>query len=197
LPGEAGTPATALGGEPGTEVGDPTVDALLARLERAGTQVFTASYRVTRKLGPVETSARVVQLPPQRAVTIGDVRFLVLGGGTQTCRVSDRVCEEGTLEQRASDTGVTSVFFADAPARALRVAWSRRAGEVTASQRTIAGAPVDCVNIPLAGPTAQGVEVYCVTDLGPVALWDAGDKKVELTVLEPAADPAELAPLNP
>src|SRR5262245_34793394 len=68
--------AAALGGAPRTPSGDAGADRVLSLLESVADGPFTATYHVTRKLGPNETNATVVQDGSQLAVTVGDVRFL-------------------------------------------------------------------------------------------------------------------------
>ncbi len=125
----------ALGGQAGTPTGNVAVDTVLQQLERTDQPTFTAGYDITRKLGPNSTDGLVVQDEDDTSITVGDVRFLQ-GTESSTCDLSEQTCEEGTLDARISDYSVGSGFYADAPARALRVAFERRSGEPTASQAT-------------------------------------------------------------
>jgi len=108
---------------------------VLALLESDTTEPFTATYQVTRKLGPNTTTATVVQDGDRRSVTVGDVRFLHTEQDA-TCVLSTRVCEPGVQDARISDYSIGSAFWADGPARALRVAMTRRAGAPVASTQT-------------------------------------------------------------
>ena len=65
-----------LGGAPGTPSGDAGADGVLSLLEGTDGATFTATYHITRKLGPQETDATVVQAGDTRSITVGDVRFL-------------------------------------------------------------------------------------------------------------------------
>lgn len=168
--------AAALGGAPGTPSGDAGADRVLALLESDTTEPFTATYQVTRKLGPNTTTATVVQDGDRRSVTVGDVRFLHTEQDA-TCVLSTRVCEPGVQDARISDYSIGSAFWADGPARALRVAMTRRAGAPVASTQTIAGQDAQCVDVPV----GAGVEHYCATPAGPVARWDTAAVNVELT----------------
>jgi hypothetical protein len=172
----------ALGGEPGTSVGDAAVDGILTVLEQADGPGFAAKYHITRRLGPVDTDASVTRQDDKVSVTVRDVLFQ-LGDHPKTCTVSSSDCQDGVIEQRISDTGVGSTFWSTAPARALRVTYTRKSGPPTPSTATIAGVSVQCVDIPVGG----GTERYCVTPLGPIALWDTADKRVELTELRDSA----------
>jgi len=80
---------------------------------------------------------------------------------------------------------VGSAFWAGGPARALRVALTRRSGPPVASTQDVAGQSAQCVDVPV----GAGVEHYCASSLGPVARWDTAAVAVELTGLSPAADP--------
>jgi hypothetical protein len=180
---------TPLGGAAGEPVGDAAVDAVLTRLEGAPATPFTARYALLRRLGPLEASGTVVADGATVSTTVGDVRF-VSGDDARTCRVSTGSCEDGLLDQRISDTGVGSAFWAGGPARALRVSFLRRSGPPAPSSTLLAGRTVQCVDVPV-GP---GVETYCAADEGVVALWDTADKRVELTELTGTADPAAFTP---
>lgn len=180
-----------MGGPVGSPVGDAGVDAVLALLE--GTEgvdgPFTARYQVTRKLGPNTTDATVVRSDGTTSVTVGDIRFFDADRDL-TCRLSTETCENGILDARISDYSVGSAFWGTGPARALRVAYTRRSGEPSPSSLEVGGRPATCVDVPV-GP---GVERYCASDLGPVALWDTAGLEVRLTSLQDAADGAALTP---
>jgi hypothetical protein len=176
--------AAALGGEPGTPSGDAGADRVLGLLEAVGDGPFTATYHITRKLGPNETNAMVVQDGDKRSITVGDVRFLHTDQDV-TCVISRKACEPGTLDARISDYSVGSAFWASGPARALRVALTRRSGPSVPSTQTVAGQEAQCVDVPV----GAGVEHYCATPGGPVARWDTAAVAVELTGF---ADSAEL-----
>ncbi len=171
-----GAPVDAPLGTSGQPTGDPQVDALLARLDATGERTFTATYRIVRRLGPLETEATVVQAPPRLSVTVDGVRFLRTAGGDLTCDLAAGTCEPGILDQRISDFMIGSRFFADGPAAALRVAMSRRSGAPEFSQEQVAGLTVDCVRVPV-GP---GSDTTCVTPDGPIARLDTAALKVEL-----------------
>jgi hypothetical protein len=176
-------PAAALGGAPGTPSGDAGADRVLALLEGVSTDPFTASYQVTRKLGPNVTTATVVQDGDRRSTTVGDVRFLHTEQDA-TCVLSTKVCEPGIQDARISDYSIGSAFWADGPARALRVAMTRRNGASVASTQTIAGQEAQCVDVPV----GAGVEHYCATPTGPIARWDTAAINVELTGFDTATD---------
>ena len=176
-------PAAALGGAPGTPSGDAGADRVLALLEAVSNEPFTATYQVTRKLGPNVTTATVVQDGDRRSITVGDVRFLHTDHDA-TCVLSTRVCEPGVQDARISDYSIGSAFWADGPARALRVAMTRRAGPPVASTQPIAGVDAQCVDVPV----GAGVEHYCATPVGAVARWDTAAVDVELSTFAAAPD---------
>jgi hypothetical protein len=178
-------PPEAVGGVPGTSTSDRNADAVLALLEGDGAPAFTATYSITRKLGPNQTAGTVVKDGSSLSVTVGDVRFLS-GAKTETCSVSSGRCQDGTLDARISDYSIASSFWAGGPARALRVAVSRRAGPTVGSTQTIAGLPATCVDVPV----GAGVEHYCAVAAGAVARWDTAAVTVDLTALRPTSDPA-------
>jgi hypothetical protein len=175
--------AAALGGAPGTPSGDAGADRVLALLEAVGNGPFTASYQVTRKLGPNVTTATVVQESDRRSITVGDVRFLHTDQDV-TCKLSTQACEPGVQDARISDYSIGSTFWADGPARALRVSMTRRAGAPVASTQTIGGQDAQCVDVPV----GAGVEHYCATPAGPVARWDTAAVTVELTAFTATPD---------
>jgi hypothetical protein len=172
-----------LGGAPGTPSGDAGADGVLGLLEGTNGATFTATYHITRKLGPEETDATVVQDGDTRSITVGDVRFLHTSQDV-TCSLSSEDCQPGTLDARISDYSVGSAFWAGGPARALRVAMTRRSGPPVASTQDVAGQSAQCVDVPV----GAGVEHYCATTLGPIARWDTAAVAVELTGLSPTPD---------
>jgi hypothetical protein len=176
--------AAALGGAPGTPSGDAAADRVLGLLEAVGDGPFTATYQVTRKLGPNVTSGTVVQDGDRRSVTVGDVRFLHTEQDA-TCILSTKACEPGIQDARISDYSIGSAFWAEAPARALRVSMTRRAGAPVASTQTIAGQESKCADVPV----GTGVEHYCATAAGPIARWDTAAVNVELTAFDGTPDP--------
>jgi hypothetical protein len=191
---EAPSSAAVLGGGTGTPSGDAGADGVLRLLEAIPPGDFTATYHITRKLGPNETTGTVVQDGEDRSVTVGDVRFLHTSGD-QTCSVSAQTCAPGTLDARISDFSIGSTFWGAGPARALRVALTRRSGPPVASTQTVAGEKAQCVDVPVGG----GVEHYCATDLGPIARWDTAALSIELTgfTANADADAGAFAPAAP
>lgn len=176
----ATTVSPGLGGESGQPVGDAGVDDVLARLERPMDQSFTATYDVTRKLGARTATAVVSRGPLAISVTIGDVRY-VRADTDHTCVLSTSSCEDTVNEARVSDLGLSSTFWRDAPARALRVSYGRRSAPPTASTVTLAGQPAACVAVPV----GAGVETYCALATGALARLDTAYATVELSAYEP------------
>lgn len=168
------------GGVTGQPVGDASVDAVLTRLEQPMAQSFTATFAVTRKLGAKQAEAVVSRGPLAISVTIGDVRY-VRADTDHTCLLTEARCEDSINEARVSDLGLSSTFWRDAPARALRVAYGRRAAPVTGSTATIAGQDAACVAVAV----GQGTETYCALAAGTIARLDTAYATVELTAYEP------------
>jgi hypothetical protein len=179
---------TQLGGAVGTPSGDAGADSVLKLLEGADASTFTANYQITRKLGPQSTGATVVQQDGTRSITVGDVRFLHTDHDV-TCSLTQDACEPGTLDARISDYSVGSAFWAGGPARALRVALTRRSGPPVASTQAVAGQSARCIDVPV----GAGVEHYCATSLGPIARWDTAAVQVELTAFSPTPDTTAFA----
>jgi hypothetical protein len=169
-------------------VGDAAVDAVLAKLEQPGAPGLTLKYHLVRRLGPLEADAIVVRDGATTSVTMGDVR-VVRQASPVTCDLTAASCKGGIDERRFAELGVSSEFWAASPARALRVTYGRRSGPATPSTQTIAGLQAQCVDIPV----APGVERYCVSPLGAIALWDTADKHVELLEQRDSPDVALLA----
>ena len=175
--------ANTLSTEP-TGIAD--VDRVLARLDAVGGETFTADYTITRKLGPVERAATVVSQPPRTTVRVGDVALYDDDSPDQTCDLRAGTCEDGLLDQRISDLGVSARFYGPAPAQQLRVAVARESSAPSVDTTEVAGIGADCLHVPVGG----GVETYCVTVNGLIALLDTAAVHIELTSLTPAVDPA-------
>ncbi len=175
-------PVDTLSREP---TGIVDVDRVLARLDAVDSQTFTASYAIRRKLGDLERSASVVQSPPHTVVKVGDVA-LYSDPPPQTCDTATSTCEDGLLEQRISDTGVSSRFYGPAMAQQLRVAVGRESSAPTLDTAQIAGVGSECLHVAVGG----GEETYCVTGEGLLALLDTAAVHIELTSFSPSADPS-------
>jgi hypothetical protein len=172
----------------GATTGDPAADAVLALLDAAPQRRFTARYAVFRPLGAVTSSALVVHDLDVAVVEVADVRF-VLGATARTC-VAGR-CEDGVNDARVSDRlPMGAAFFAERPARALRVSVARRAGPVVASSATVAGRPATCATVPVLG----GTERYCASDLGAVAVVERADVRITAEDLTDTVDRTRLGP---
>jgi hypothetical protein len=171
----------------GAPTGDAAADAVLALLDAAEGQRFTARYDLVRPLGEVTSTGTVVHDLDAAVVTVGDVRFF-FGAAPRTC--VGTACEDGIQDARVSDRlPMGAAFFAERPARVLRVSVGRRAGPTVASDTTVAGRPATCVTVPVLG----GTERYCATDLGAVAIVERADVRITLRSIEPTVDQAALA----
>lgn len=168
-----------LGGNSGEPTGDAAVDAVLGPLEAPLTSSFTLDYSILRKLGNTTATATVSRGPMATSVTINDIRFL-RSADDHTCVLSTKQCENEINDARISDLGISSSFWRDAPARALRVTYSRRAAPPTASDTTIGGQPARCVDVPV----GTGTEHYCSLANGAMARWETAYHDIELTTFD-------------
>jgi hypothetical protein len=179
-PSLSDTTSGQLGGDAGSPTGADDVDAVLADLEAPMANSFTATYAITRKLGATSATAVVSRGPAATSVTIGDVRFL-RADTDHTCVLSTKQCDSTINDARISDLGISSSFWRDAPARALRVTYSRRASPATKVDTTVAGQSAHCVDVAV----GIGTEHYCSLATGAIARWDTAYLTVELTGYEP------------
>lgn len=175
--------------EGATSTGDPAADAVLSRLDAVGESTFTADYTVLTRFGSITTPVTVVQAgPARRAVTVGDVRFIVDGPQTATCDLVTVTCSPTIDVARISDVQLTPDFYAASAATRLRRDTELRAARTRAAAETIAGQPATCVVVPV----TDGDSTYCALDSGPLARLDAADLSIELTRYRPRADEAQL-----
>lgn len=175
----------------GALTGDPYVDAVLERLDAVTTGPATATYAVLRKYGPAEFAATVSLANGQRAITLGNAKYLQTDTIVQTCALdASRPCMTGLDKAASSDVGLTLDFYAADTARRLRRDAAAKTGPTTPRSETIAGQASTCVEVPLAGGTA----VYCALDSGLLAKLDDGDVLVTLTLYAPSVDLAVFVP---
>jgi hypothetical protein len=176
-------PVDSLSREP-TGIAD--VDRVLARLDAVGGETFTADYTITRKLGPVERAATVVSQPPRTTVRVGDIALYDDDNPDQTCDLAAGTCEDGLLDQRISDVGVGARFYGPATAQQLRVAVARESSKPTVDTTQVAGVGAECLPVPVGG----GIETYCVTGDGLIAMLDTAAVHIEMTSFTPDVDPS-------
>src|SRR5262249_19169464 len=120
--------------------------------------------------------------PPRTVVQIGDVA-LFTDDPQQTCNTATNTCENGLLEQRISDVGISSKFYGPATAQQLRVAVGRESSPPTVDTKEVGGLSAECLHVPVGG----GTETYCVSADGVVALLDTAAEHIELTSYSPEA----------
>jgi hypothetical protein len=165
--------------------GDSAVDAVLSRLDKTRTAVFTVDYDIRVRFGNTDHTATVVQSSPaRRSVTVGHVRFIVDNSDTATCDLDSGACSDTIDAARISDTQLAPDFFATSAAVRLRRHAAARVGPTVASTATIAGQPATCVAVPVTNAT----ETYCALDGGPLARLDAPDVSIEMTSWSPTPD---------
>ena len=170
--------------------GDAATDAVLERLDRASTAVFSVEYEVLTRFGGATRAAAVVQAGPvRRSITVGPIRFLFEANDPAPCDLAAAVCTPSIDAARISDSQLSPDFYASSTATRLRRDAAARVGDTAASTVEIAGQPAGCVTIPLTSRT----ETYCALDVGPVARLDAADVHIELTAYSPTPDEAKFA----
>lgn len=171
--------------------GDAAADAVIDLLALAPTATFSASYTIkTTQQPPATAEASVVQDGPfDRAVSIGDVEFVVSRDGSATCEATTGACVESVLEQRLSTwPGVTSDFYGLSQANRVGTDTRVRVDPSVASTEAIAGQTATCVTIPVAATAST----YCALDSGVLARLETADLRIELTsYLGDSADRAE------
>ena len=165
--------------------GDPSIDAVLERLDRVGLEHFTVDYTVLTRLGGKESTATVVQADnSRRSITINDVRFLDGSGTAATCNLVTAECEAIINDARVSDVQITHDFYGSSFARRLRVDAGRSLSPARGYTDTIAGQPATCADVAVSG----GTKTYCALDSGPLARYDGNDVVIELIAADPTPD---------
>lgn len=158
--------------------GDPAVDAVLTRLDKSRTAVFTVDYDILVRFGGAHHTATVVQSgPARRSITVGEIRFIVDNSDTATCDLARGECSDTIDAARISDTQLAPDFFATSAAVRLRRHAAARTGPTVASTATIAGQQATCVAVPVSTAT----ETYCALDVGPLVRLDGPDVDIEMT----------------
>jgi len=171
---------------PAVPTGNPAVDTVLSRLDSADTAQFTAAFQIDTKFGTLRSTAEVTQAAGRRlSVTVQNdavyARYVADGADERTCNLTTAECETGLNDARISNTQLSHRFYAPSFATRLRISADRRIGEPVASQRTVAGQPAECVDVPVAG----GIETYCALESGVLAYFEGADVTVELTAYSP------------
>lgn len=171
---------------PGTTTGDPSIDAVLNKIDAVTEGPATAAYSILTKYGNVTRPGLVVLDPGSRSITVGNVRFIQTPERAATCTEDgSQPCIDALDLQRISDTGVTFDFYGADTAKRIRRDAEAKIGPAVLHTDTIAGQSATCVDVPLPGGTA----VYCALDNGVVAKLDDGDVLVTLTLYGGVVDP--------
>jgi hypothetical protein len=171
------------------ETGDPAVDAVLDRLDAVQGSVFTAEYEIRGANGD-QARATVVQADGgRRAITVGDVRYVLDGEEGITCNLSTSECEATVNDRRISNLQLTHDFYAPAFATRLRVDANRRIHDPTSSTERIGRRKATCVVVPVSG----GEKTYCALDAGPLARYVGPDVDIELVRFSPRPDESQFA----
>jgi hypothetical protein len=174
-----------------TAVSDPAIAAVLAKLDTATDDAYTATYSILLRFGSVTTAATVAQTTAQtRSITIGTVRYLDQGGLQQTCDVTTAVCSDGLDDSKISNAVPSHDFYRTAAAARLRQDAATMTSAGIASTREIAGRSATCVQVTF----AQGTKSYCVLDNGLLAYQDTPDVQIDLSAIADAADATLFTP---
>jgi hypothetical protein len=162
-------PATSVSGAPLPE----QLADFLEQAEPQGEVAFVATYRVTRKIGGVETVVEVEQEPPSWTIVAGDLTVT----GPPEPDASD--------EAKLSALGIFANFYASGPVSALTVDARRSTADAPVfSERTVAGVTLSCAAVPQAGVVTQ---TACLTPEGVFGYVDNSSVHVELTSYEVTA----------
>lgn len=174
-----------------TAVSDPAIAAVLAKLDTASENAYTATYSILLRFGSITTASTVAQTNSQtRSITIGTVRYLDQGGLQQTCDVTSGVCADGFDDSRISNAVPSHDFYRTAAAARLRQDAATMTSAGIASTREIAGRSATCVQVTF----AQGTKSYCALDNGLLAYQDTPDVQIDLSAVSDAADAALFTP---
>lgn len=196
---EAERPTTTDRGAPSTErPSDETLpaelQAFLDRAEAGADVAFTGAYEVTQKLGARTATVEVSVDPPAARIGVDDL-VMVAGPHPATCLISAESCVGEVREQQLAPLGLFSGFYSAGPAQALRTAARRPgAGDPLLSNRSVAGAELDCVAIAVGGVTTT---TSCLTAEGIFGWVDTPAVHYELTRYAPGPPSAALDPPYP
>ena len=177
---------------------DPGVQALTAVLTSSTKATFSATYKVTTKLGATEHEVKLSHDPDQFAITValGTPTGIGLfgGGNAATCTGFPAICKSGIDERKLNELQITSTFWGPAAARSLNIQASRTTEPIATSKPTIAGNAATCVTVVIGvGTNAE----FCALASGALARWDDPTRHIELTTFVTGVDPANFAPPAP
>ena len=161
-----------------TSTGNADVDSVLTRVGQLSAARYSAHYDVLVRYGDVTTAVSASQSEgDRRALTIGDVRYVVHGQVTKTCTMSTGACVGRIDPARVSDFMMTPDFFGTSLIARIRLDVSRAVGQPMVTTEEIQAQQATCVAIPV----ADGATTYCVLDNGVLARLDAPDLVVTMT----------------
>jgi len=174
---------------PTEATGNADIDQVLGLLDSIDSSEFTAGYDIETKLNSVSSTGLVVQAAGQRrSITVDNaarsVRFIVDGQDERTCDLLTAECETSLNDARISDTLLPHTFYGPAFAARLRADAGRRIGDPVSYEKSIAGQPAQCVDVPI----TNGTTSYCALESGALAEFAGGDVTIELTSYSPEPD---------
>lgn len=168
--------------------GSAAVDAVIEQVNDLNDAVYTAEYDAVVAFDNRTTDVVATQAAPgRRALTVGDVRYVVDGTETRTCTVSTGECVDRIDPARVSDVQMTPDFFGTSLAARIRRDAEIATAAPTSSTEQIQGQTAECVSIPIdADPVT-----YCVLSNGVLARLDAADLDVTMTSYATTADESQ------
>jgi hypothetical protein len=163
---------------PGASSGSPEIDQVLALLDTPSRGPYTARYSVLTKYGNTKRPATVAVDGDRRSVTVGDVRFITVGGTYGTCLLnSGQPCSTTIDAARISDTQLTPNFYGVDAAKRLRRDATSIIGTPMLHVEQTSGQQATCVDVPLPGGTA----VFCAMANGPLTRLDDAAVSISMT----------------
>ncbi len=172
------------------QIDDSAIEAVLDRLDVAGTGTFTAVYSVVPTLaGAAPADVTVTHSPTSSMVVFSTagtvtVEYATVDGEQRTCAQGQTECVAGLDETRISNLGITSSFWGPSTANKLRTDGGRNVGPANASTTTLAAQPATCAAVPVGGAALATVQ-YCALDAGPLAAYRGADAVIELVSYTP------------
>jgi hypothetical protein len=172
-----------------TATGEPSIDAVLERLDAVQGSLFTAEYEIVGANGDRSTATVVQAGGGRRAVTVDDVRYVITGDSGITCDLGSGECEASINDARISNLQLTHDFYAPAFATRLRVDADRRIQDPTPFTEQVDGQSATCVLVPVSG----GEKTYCALDAGPLSRYIGPDVDIRLVGFSAEPDVTQIA----
>lgn len=184
LTSQAGTSQTVASGE----TDDPVADLL-----RSTPSPFTARYTIqSTAAGSEPADAEVIVDGNRRRVSVRGVEFYVTATEELTCTPDG--CVDGLQQGLISDLSIAEGFWGPSSATRLVGDIARRIGSLTHYDADVLGSSASCVDVPLAGPAADGTVTYCALTAGVLSSYSGADTTITMTGFEAEVDASQLVP---